>query len=155
MRPRVAALASLVAAGVLAGCGHSVSPAVATQRWASAGDFSQAVADLLRDGSAVHRAITLHRSAAAVRTACLELFQDANGENTDLLPTPDSQLTHLLSQTYDTYVHASAECDERTSSAAALRLVQRELQQGFGQLVASVYREEAVARRPLHVGGIP
>ncbi len=154
MRARVAACA-LLAAGALAGCGSSVSAAVATQRWASAGDFPQAVRDLIRDGTNVHRAILRDTSAADVRTACLELFQDANGENTDLLPSPDPQLTGLLSATYDTYIHAAAECDEHPSSPSALRLVQRELLAGFGELVAAAYREQAVSRTALHVAGIP
>lgn len=156
MRSRlVGAVAVLFAAGALAGCGSSVSPRTAMQRWASAGDFSQGVGDLLRDGRAVDRAVLAHESVTSIRTACLELFQDANGENTDLLPTPDDQLTRLLSGTYDTYIHAAAECDEQPASASALRVVRTELERGFGDLVASVLREEAVAQKSLHVKGLP
>lgn len=148
-------LAVVVAAGLLAACGATVSPATAVRRWAASGSFAQGVKDLLRDASEVHAAIAAHDSAVAVRTDCLVLFQDANGENTDLLPTPDAQLTRLLSAAYGTYVHAAAECDEHVASPSARALVQRDLLGAFGALVQSVLREEAVAGRSLRVRGLP
>jgi hypothetical protein len=89
-----------------------------------------------------------------VRTNCLELFQEAQGENTDLLPSPDNQLTDHLSASYDGFVHASNQCATDASSATTLRMVDRELTVALGDLYAAVFREEAVTGQHLGVPGL-
>jgi len=152
---RIALLVACAAGALLlAACG-TVSVAVATQHWASANSFLQASWDLDHDARQVHTAIARHRSPSAIRTACLELFQDANGVNTDLLPTPDAQLTTLLSSTVDAYVHAAAVCDEESTSASALVAVDHQLVVAHGDLIATLLREFAVSNHPVRILGIP
>jgi hypothetical protein len=145
---------AVAAAGVLAGCGSSVPPATAVRGWADAGSFGQGVQTLLRDASRVHDAIGADRAAIIVRTDCAELFQDANGENTDLLPTPDPMLTAHLSASYDGLVHASAACVSSPGSRGVLAAVDGDLTRSIGDLIAAVLREEAVTGRRLGVPGL-
>lgn len=155
MRRAVAAATTAVAlAAVLSGCGRTVSPATAMKGWASAGSFSQGVQTLRRDATRIHRAIAAASPAIVVRTACLELFQDANGENTDLLPTPDPQLTAHLSASYDGFVHASDQCSSSPGRAATLVVVDHGLARAIGDLYAAVFRYEAVVGAPLGVPGL-
>jgi hypothetical protein len=144
-----------LAAILLAGCGSTVSAATSLKDWASANQFGQSVWDLVHDAKDIRVAITQHDAPITIRTDCLELFQDANGENTDLLPTPDPQLTQLLSSAYDEYVHASAVCDEHSTSRSGLDGVVGDLDAGFGKLVEGALREESVTGRSLNVKGIP
>jgi hypothetical protein len=148
------AVAACCAAAALTACGSSVSPATAVGGWAGAGSFKESVQTLLRDTSRVDRAIGTSRADAVVRTGCAELFQDANGENTDLLPTPDPQLTAHLSAAYDALVHASAQCVSRPGSKSVLALVDFELAGAIGDLYAGVLREEAVTGHRLGVPGL-
>ncbi|HEV3212348.1 MAG TPA: hypothetical protein VGZ03_03020 [Acidimicrobiales bacterium] len=156
MTPRAAAaVVAVVAAGALAGCGSSVSPAAAVRSWAAEGSFGQGVQTLRRDATRVHDAIAARRAAVVLRTDCAELFQDANGENTDLLPTPDPQLTAHLSASYDGFVRAAAQCVSSPGEGAVLARVDRELALAIGDLYAGVLREEVVAARHLGVPGPP
>ncbi len=138
----------------LSGCGTTQSPATAVASWASAGTFEQGAQYLVVDADRVHDAIEEGRPAMLVRTDCLELNQEANGENTDLLPTPDPQLTDLLSRGYDAFVHASVQCSSDPGSATTLVVVDRELARALGDLYAAVFREEAVTGRHLGVPGL-
>ena len=149
------AMASALAAGALAGCGTTQSPAKALDDWASAGAFEQAAQYLIVDARHVHADIDAGRTSAAVRTDCLYLINEADGENTDLLPTPDDQLTSLLSRSFDGFVHAGHQCYEDPGRTATLVLVDTELRGALGQLYAGVLREEAVTGRSLHVPGLP
>jgi len=154
VRAVAAALAAGVAAAALAGCGSSVSPAAAVRAWAAAGSFPESVQTLHDDASRVHDAIGAARAPLVVRTDCAELFQDANGENTDLLPTPDAQLTGHLSASYDEFVHASAQCVSNPGAKGTRALVDRELAQAIGELYAGLLREEAVTGHPVGVRGL-
>jgi hypothetical protein len=155
MRRTLAAATTAVAlAAALSGCGRTVSPATAVKGWASAGSFSQGVQTLRRDATRIHRAIAAGRPAIQVRTDCLELFQDANGENTDLLPSPDPQLTAHLSASYDGFVHASDQCSSSPGRAATLVVVDHGLARAIGDLYAAVLRYEAVVGAPLGVPGL-
>jgi hypothetical protein len=90
-----------------------------------------------------------------VRTDCLYLYTDAQGENTDLLPTPDHQLTELLSSSYQGFVQASAVCDEHSASTASLTGVRAEVNSSVTKLIDAVLREEAVTGSSLGISGIP
>ena len=150
----VVAAAAVAAACALSGCGTTESPAAAVASWATAGTFEQGAQYLIVDAGRVHDAIGQRRPAIVVRTDCLELNQEANGENTDLLPTPDPQLTNLLSAGYDVFVHASVQCSSDAGNAATLAVVDRELARALGDLYAAVFREEAVAGHHLGVPGL-
>jgi hypothetical protein len=155
MRRSVAAAAVAVAAGcALTGCGSTESPATAVTNWAVAGTFEQGAKYLIVDANRVHDAIRSRRPVAVVRTNCLELYQEADGENTDLLPTPDAQLTSLLSKGYDAFVHAAAQCSSDAGSAATLAAVDLELRGALGDVYAAVFREEAVTGNHLGVPGL-
>jgi hypothetical protein len=158
-------LASGVTALVLAGAGVAVaedggatlSPSTATRQWAAANSdqFAQGVTTLLRDARSVERSVSDRDAAGSVRTYCVYLYTDAEGENTDLLPTPDHQLTELLSASYQGFVQAAAVCDEHATSAAALGDVRAEVDRSVTELIDGVLREEAVSGASLRIKGIP
>jgi hypothetical protein len=150
----LAAAAAFAAVG-LAGCGSTESPAKAVSAWASSGSFEQAAQYLIVDARHVHDDIDTGRAAVDVRTDCLYLINEADGENTDLLPTPDDQLTQLLSQSFDGFVHAGHQCYEQPGSTSTLVLVNTELRGALGHLYGAVFREEAVVGRTLHVPELP
>lgn len=155
----VAGIVALAAAGggiaIAEGRGAPLTPAQATSQWASAnsGQFSDGVTTLLRDARWVNGAIA-HREAATP-TYCLYLYQDAEGENTDLLPTPDHQLTGLLSSAYDGFVRAAVACYAHTASASVLEHVAAEVRSSVSELTEAVLREEAITGVSLHLKGIP
>lgn len=148
------ALAAVACASVLLGACSTVTPATATSSWSSSSSFGQAAADLLYDFTQVHRAIDQHQSSTSVHTYCSELFADANGENTDLLPTPDAQLTTLLSTAVDDFIHAAYQCTRNAGDAALQRTVIAQCRVAEGWLVSAVLREESVTGRSLGVKGI-
>jgi hypothetical protein len=155
MRHRAtAASLAVMAACALAGCGSTVTPGAAVRSWAASGSFDQAVQTLRLDATRVHGAIGARRAAIVVRTDCAELFQDAEGENTDLLPTPDAQLTAHLSASYDHFVHAAAACVSNPGERGVLVVVDRELAQSLGGLYAAVLREETVTGHHLEIPGL-
>jgi hypothetical protein len=137
--------------------GATQSPALATTQWAQANSdqFAQGVTTLLRDAQSVHRSIVARDAAGIVRTNCLYMFTDSEGENTDLLPTPDGQLTDLLSASYQGFVQAAARCDEHTASQAVLRAVDLEVARSVSELIEGVLREEAVTGKSLGIKGVP
>jgi hypothetical protein len=143
------ALVALAACAGLSGCGSAQTPAAAMRGWASASSFDQAYLTLVRDAG--HVAVAIERHTSAVRTDCDELFVDANGENTDLLPTPDDQLTRLLSGAFDRFVQAAARCSSDPGSRATLLRADTELQSALFRLLAGRLREEQVAGQPIGV----
>lgn len=146
--------AAVVLAGVaLCACGTQ-SAASAVHQWASTSSLHTAVEDLLGDSSRVHAAIVTHQGAQLVRTTCTVLYEDALGTN-DELPTPDAQLTTLLSNAYDGYVRAAVTCYDDASSASVRARVVRELAAAQGELIEAVLREEAVTGIGLGIKGIP
>lgn len=155
IRHATAVVAAVAASVALCACGSQSSPGAAVRAWASAGSFDQSVRTLLADSTGLEREIAHHRPALNIKTACAELFDDANGSNTDELPAPDAKLTTLLAAAYDDLVQASARCVHAPSDAAVLTKVDRERHRAVGLLVAAVLREEAVAGRSLGIQGIP
>jgi len=147
--------AAVLSASGLAACGSTVSPARAVQSWASAGSYGEGVRGLLGDAGRIDRAVGEGRGQTLVRTDCLELLGNAQGMITDLLPTPDDQLTTELSSSLDGLVHAASLCVDAPGSPSTLARVDRQLARAIGGLVASVLREEAVAGKALAVPGIP
>jgi hypothetical protein len=148
------ALAAVAIAGVLLAACSTESPKEATSKWTSSAAFGQAAGDLLNDYAQVRIAVDHHDTAKAVRTECEYLFTDANNENTDILPTPDPQLTNLLSSAEDGFIHASGQCIGDPGDLTLQRQVLTECQVAIGSLVAAVTRDEAVTGTPLVVKGI-
>ncbi len=149
------AVAVLASGLALAACGSTVSPATAVMSWAGTNSFSQGVTDLLVDSARVDTAIRTHQSQMTVSTYCDELFADANGENTDLLPTPDSTLTGQLSTSIDDFVHLASQCESHADDAAVLRAVVRERTTALLHLIDAVQIEEGDTGHRLGVAGIP
>jgi hypothetical protein len=148
------ALAAVAIAGALLAACSTESPKEATSKWTSSSQFAQAAGDVLYDYSQVRGAVDHHDSTKAVRTYCEELFADANGENTGILPTPDPQLTNLLSSAEDGFIHAAAQCMGNPGDGTVQRAVLTECRVAIGSLVAAVLRDEAVTGTTLKVRGI-
>jgi len=146
---------AVVAAGLaLAGCGGAQSPGSALSSWTSSSQLANAAGTLLNDSGAVRDAIHQHRAASVVKTVCAELLLDAQGANNEL-PTPDAQLTGLLSGAYDQFAKAASRCYAASGTPVALSRADAIRVGALGLLVAAVLRAEAVLGRPLHVRGIP
>jgi hypothetical protein len=143
------------AAGVLLCACSTVSAKSATTSWAKSSSFAQGAVDLRYDYARVRDAISRNDSTTTVRTYCAEMFSDANGENTDLLPTPDAQLTSLLSSAIDQLIHAAYQCMRDPGSTSVRHATVREARLGVGGVVTAVLREEAVTGRSAGVQGIP
>lgn len=148
------ALVAVAIAGALLAACSTESPKVATANWTSSSQFAQAAGDLLYDYSQIRGAVDHHDTTKAVRTYCAYLFTDANNENTDILPTPDPQLTNLLSSAEDGFIHAAAQCMGNPGDRTAQRLALTECRVAVGSLVAAVLRDEAVTGTTLKVKGI-
>ena len=148
-----ATILSLVAGIALAGCGSTQTPASAVTSWARGASLSEGVSTLLADSHGVHVAIVRHQGVKQLHTVCVELLNDAQGTN-DALPTPDAQLTRLLSEAYGHLVHAANACYAGAASRVALAAADRERSAAIGLLIEAVLREEAVAGRTLHIPGI-
>ena len=149
------ALGAAGAAGVLLFACSTVSAKDATSSWAKSSSFAQGATDLLNDYARVRDAVSRHDATAAVRTYCAETFADANGEYTDLLPTPDEQLTTLLASAFGQFIHAAYQCLQNPSSATVRQATVREIRLGVGGIVTAVLREEAVVGKSAGVKGIP
>lgn len=158
MRRAGALVAAMLAAAVaLAACG-SITPAAKLSQWASANDFDGGIGDLVFGVHAVDADIVHHAPALSTRTDCADLFVQANGVNSDLIPTPDAELTTLLTQAVASrtgIVHAAALCESDPSSARALSTTLSELRASLGPVYAAAYREEAVTGRKLAIPGVP
>jgi len=151
---RALAIACVLAGISLSACGGTQTPAEALNAWTSSTQLANAVTALLTDSRAVHDAITMHRDAKVIRTVCAELLLDAQGAN-DSLPTPDGQLTGLLSSAYGELAAAASRCYGAATLPAKLEAADARRSRAIGSLVAGVLRAEAVLGRPIHVAGIP
>jgi len=149
------ALACAIAGIALAGCGSTQTPAKAVALWASprGASLSEGVSTLLADSHSVHAAIIRRAGVKQLHTVCVELLNDAQGTN-DALPTPDAQLTRLLSEAYGHLVHAANACYTEAASRVALAAADRERSAAIGLLIEAVLREEAVTGSSLHIPGI-
>lgn len=113
------ALAVAVVAFVAYGHGSSAStPAQRLTAWASSTDLGQAIGTLEGDGSHVVAAVAEHK-AAAVRTVCAAMANDAQTAN-DNLPSPDATVTTLLARAYGLEYDAAEACYRAGTADAAL-----------------------------------
>ncbi len=148
-----ASAAVALAAVALAGCGATQSPAAAVSSWANDNSVGAAVADLYNDSLGIVHAIGAHEAGLQIRTDCQEALQNALGANGDLLPTPDTRLTDLLSNAIDQFAHLDGQCSSASATNAVLASVVVERRAAVGALQEAVLREEAVTGSPLHIAG--
>lgn len=104
----VLALCVVVVAGaVLAACGSPAPLAAQVRTWAASAGFASSTSELDGDlGRLVHLP---QDSPGARRTACDVLVTDSLTAN-EQLPTPDDQLTNLLSKAYGAAATAGRDC---------------------------------------------
>ena len=124
-RPRWAALtaaltAVLTAASALAGCAgpdQSGPPAARVSAWVSGAGGGSAVGTLEVDSRNIDLALSRHDPAAAIKTVCALLSNDAHIAIGNL-PTPDQQLTDDLNRAYEDAAAAGDDCYQGSSGTA-------------------------------------
>jgi uncharacterized protein (UPF0333 family) len=89
--------------------GHSGSTASQVRSWDRATGLGQSIGTLLGDAGRVRAALSAHDGAGVVHTDCGVLLTDAQSANGEL-PTPDTQLTDLLSSGYALAYDAGNDC---------------------------------------------
>lgn len=112
-------MAAAVVAFVTLGHGTSGTPAQQLQSWVSSTSLGQDVGTLEGDGAAVHKALSEHKSIAAVHTVCAVMADDAQTYN-DELPSPDLTLTQLLAHAYGLEYDAAESCYRAPASGSTL-----------------------------------
>jgi hypothetical protein len=109
----VAAGAGVVAIGVLSylayGGTGSGTPTQQVRTWVNGTGLGQSVGTVLGDAARVQVAVDKHGGTGVLHTDCGVLLTDAESANTEL-PTPNSQLTHLLSSGYTLAYDAGNDC---------------------------------------------
>lgn len=113
-RSTVLSLAVLVAVGsaLLAGCAgqeQTGPPAARVSTWVSGAGGGVAIGTLEVDSRNIDHALSQHDPAAAIKTVCALITNDAQ---TDIgnLPTPDDQLTTDLNDAYEDASAAGDDC---------------------------------------------
>ena len=110
----VAAGAAVVAFGVLAfvaygGTGTSGTPTQDLRAWISDTGFGQSVGTVVGDAARVRVAVDAHKGSGVLHTDCGVLLTDAQSANGEL-PTPNGELTDLLSSAYALAYDAGTDC---------------------------------------------
>ncbi len=103
----------VVALGALAfsaygGIGNG-TPTQRVRNWVSGSGLGQSVGTVEGDAARVGVALDEHKSVGVLHTDCGVLLTDAQSANGEL-PTPDSQLTDLLSSAYALAYDAGNDC---------------------------------------------
>lgn len=100
---RLGGLGALVAVvALLAGCTPADEVGSSAQRvgtWVQSTQMGQSVGTVLDDAARVTWAVSTHQDAGVIHTVCAVLLDDTEAANENL-PTPDQQLTVLLSNAY-------------------------------------------------------
>ena len=110
----VAAGAGVVAIGVLGfiaygGTGRSGTPAQNLRAWIADTGFGQSVGTVVGDAARVRVAVDAHKGSGVLHTDCGVLLTDAQSANGEL-PTPNGELTDLLSSAYALAYDAGNDC---------------------------------------------
>jgi len=140
----VAAGAAVVAVGVLAfvsygGTDHSGSTGTQVRSWASGAGLGQSIGTLMADTDRVRAALARHAGGPVLHTDCAVLVTDAESANGEL-PSPDGQLTTLLSDGYTLAYEAGNDCYD--SGGTNPSLIERSTRE---RIKAEAELEEAVA----------
>lgn len=121
--PRWAALTvALMVASALAGCAgpdQSGPPAARVSAWVSGAGGGSAVGTLEVDSRNIDLALSRNDPAAAIKTVCALLGNDAHIAIGNL-PTPDQQLTDDLNRAYEDAAAAGDDCYRGSSGTASL-----------------------------------
>ncbi len=121
--PRWTALSIVVVgASLLAGCAgqeQSGPPAARVSSWVSGAGGGAAVGTLEVDSRNVDQALSHHDGAAAIKTVCALLTNDAQTAIGNL-PTPDDQLTTDLNNAYEDAAAAGDDCYKGSSGSTPL-----------------------------------
>ena len=138
-------LLALALAGLLfAGCG-TTNATTAVKNWATSSNVVANSATLLLD--ARHAATTLRvtsSSSVTLHTVCGVLLLQIQQANSSL-PTPDAQLTTLLSQTYTSWGQAANECYAAGASRARRQRAVASLTQGAATLSEALARLASIS----------
>lgn len=123
----MAAGVGVVAIGVLAflsygNTQHTGSTAAQVRSWVQGSGLGQSIGTLVADTDRVRLAVSEHKGASILHTDCGVLVTDAEQANGEL-PTPDSQLTGLLSSGYTFAYEAGNDC--YASGGTNQRLLER------------------------------
>ncbi len=110
----VAAGTAVVAIGVgaffaYASTQHSGSPIAQVRSWVNGTNLGQSVGTVLGDAHRVEQAVVNHKGTGILHTDCGVLISDAQSANGNL-PTPDTELTNLLSSGYALAYDAGTDC---------------------------------------------
>ncbi len=118
-------IALVLAGGLLLGaCGSSLSPGHAVSTWAHNSGFRSNVPTLVSDARILKKIVNdPHSSENDMRTFGTVMFEDVSAANASL-PTPDKQLTALLSDAY-TNLGSAAQTSYNAASSARLRAEMR------------------------------
>ncbi|MGH9047860.1 MAG: hypothetical protein ACRDVW_11205 [Acidimicrobiales bacterium] len=107
------AAVAVVALGVLAflaygGIGNG-TPTQRVRAWVSGSGLGQDIGTVVGDAARVRLAVDEHKDAGVLHTDCGVLLTDAQSANGEL-PTPDTQLTDLLSSGYALAYESGNDC---------------------------------------------
>jgi hypothetical protein len=109
----VAAGVGVLALGALAFVAYGgIGNGTPTQRvtaWVSGSGLGQSIGTVVGDAARVRTAMAEHKSVGVLHTDCGVLLTDAQSANGEL-PTPDTQLTNLLSSAYALAYDAGNDC---------------------------------------------
>jgi hypothetical protein len=119
-----AAAAAVVAIGIGAYFAYgttdrSGSAAEQLKSWVQGTNLGQSIGTVVGDAARVRAALAAHRGSGVVHTDCGVLLTDAQQANGEL-PTPDTQLTDLLSSGYALAYDAGYDCYNSAGTNAAL-----------------------------------
>ncbi|HXW39456.1 MAG TPA: hypothetical protein VEJ44_07155 [Acidimicrobiales bacterium] len=103
----VAALGSLAFAAY-GGIGNG-TPTQRVKAWVSGSGLGQSIGTVVGDAARVRLAMDEHKSVGVLHTDCGVLLTDAQSANGEL-PTPDTQLTDLLSSGYALAYDSGTDC---------------------------------------------
>ena len=138
---------ALMAASALAGCAgpdQSGSPAARVSAWVSGAGGGSAVGALEVDSRNIDLALSRHDPAAAIKTVCALLSNDAHVAIGNL-PTPDQQLTDDLNRAYEEAATAGDDCYRGSSgSTSLLRRSADERSRSMPLLAAALERVAAI-----------
>jgi hypothetical protein len=109
--------ASSVALSSCAGEDQMGSPAHRMSVWVSGTSLGQDIGTLIADNARIPKVVA--NGAGALHAACSTMLNDAEAANTEL-PSPDSEVTNVLTQAYSLEGTAANDCYDSGSSNTQL-----------------------------------
>lgn len=120
----VVAAVAVVAIGTLGfvaygGTAHSGTAAQQVRSWVKGSGLGQSIGTVVGDAARVRVAVDDHKGGGVLHTDCGVLLSDAQSANGNL-PTPNTQLTNLLSAGYADAYDAGTDCYNSGGTNTAL-----------------------------------